>query len=354
METRFSLDQMFVGFVVCASVLTQVGCTGGGFTARDAKLPETIEVRVGGQEAPPQVPEIAKPDEQQGGQNNSGATNNEEQTVVLDDAGNVIPAVLVCSDEYMQKHNELHELFLQLAAFEETDKSQEEQDRAIANLRLANQKCEQFALKFAGVSCKAKLKSNNEQVIASYRSLLQKECEIVAESIRQLDGAPADPSIDPSNDNDTLSKDLVTLMGEEQVVEAAIKDVSGFAAASNSDQDISKVWIGAEIKELNLESANALAVQQKKDFCSVSGFLAIGGEGELTHRMMKAEVSDAGTDLKSFTIHVMSYRAGQNASDHANGWLIKCSGPKETLKVNLQTVKAAFGENLEIKIVGPQ
>lgn len=354
MKTQLSLLNILTGVALCTAVLTQVGCTGGGFTAKDAKLPENIEVRVGDLETTPQVPEIVKPDEQSSVPGESGNGSTSEEEVVLDDAGNVVPALRACSDEYMQKHNEIHELLVQLAAFDSGDTTQEQTEQAIARLRSTNQKCEEFAVKFAGQSCKAKLKSSNEEVIASYRNLLKKECDMVAESVRQLDVESSDPAVDPSNDPETLNKDLVVLMGEEQVIEAVIPDMNAFVAASNPDQNISKVWINAEVKELSFEAASELALAEKKDFCSITGFVAIGGEGELTHRLMKAEVSDAGTELKSVTVHAMSYRAGQDASDHANGWIIKCTGPKETFKASLQTLKTAFGDKMETKIAGPQ
>ena len=355
MKSHFSLMKIMTGVVLCTAVLTQVGCTGGGFSAKDVKLAEDVEVRVGGQETPPQVPEIVKPDDQTpSGENGSGSQNPNEEEVVLDDAGNVVPALRACSDEYMQRHNDIHQLLLRLASYSSSeDPSQEAEDRAVADLRQVNLKCQEFAIKYAGQSCRAKLKSGHEEVIASYRNLLKKECDIIAENVSKLDGQ-SDPSVDPSQDAAILTQDLVTLMGEDQVVEAKINDVAGFFAASNADQNISKVWMSGEVKEMTSEQANALAISEKKDFCAVIGFADIGGEGDLTHRMMKTQVEDAGTDLKSFTIHVMSYRVGQDATDHANGWLIKCSGQKESLQVNLQTLKTVFGNKLEAKIVGPQ
>lgn len=357
MKTQITLLNLIIGTAIASCALFQIGCHGGGFTSQDAvRAKETgkttaTEAPTGEEPAIPPVPEIINPEE---GETATQPPTEPEEPVV-DDSGQVVTPTEVCSEEYRQKHNEIYELMLKLAAYKQSEKTKEQTEQGIAVLRESDQKCKEFALRYAQHSCKAKLKSSTEPVVASYKELLQKACESVAEGVQKLNAvAPAgeDPAVDPTQEISVLTQDLTTLM-KNQILEIQIKDSSALLAGSNKEDEIEVVWMDGKTEKKSLEAAAKSAVENKQNYCAVFGYVEITGAGTITHRAVSTSNLDPVNGLIGVRIEMVSYLSGMGAEDQSNVWVVSCFGSAETFQPTLASVSKTMGSVLTAEIVGP-
>jgi hypothetical protein len=353
MEIRKTFLKLMIGTVISSALLLNVGCSGGGFDAQDTirgKETETItatEIPQAEQPGAPQVPEILNPDESDNDDVKQSPDRPEGDSIVLNPAQ-------VCSEEYREKHNEIYGLLLKLAAFGKSEKTKERTEQGLAILRESDQKCKAFEVKFSGQACKAKLKSKDEPVEASYNTLLKQACESIAEGIKQLDATSAsdDPSVDPTENQAVLNQDLLTLM-KDQIIELKIPKTSVLVASSNNTNSIEFIWSNGQVEKKSLSEALQSAIVHKKHFCAVSGFADIGGTGIITHRAVSATNLDSISALQVIRLDLVSYLTGAGAGDQSQIWTVTCYGLSEVFQPSLASITKIMGQSLEVEIVGP-
>lgn len=166
MKKTLSMKMTF--FMVVAG-LTQVGCRGGGFTTQDSKLLNDTPI------APFEMPKSAVPEVEKPKTTES----------VTEPGLEPIPTISNCTEEYIQKHNEIYKIFARLAVAEKQN-TPEAYAQKVTDLHLASVQCKDFEEQFSDFKCKVTLKSSGEDALASYKDLLATPCQKVEDALAEM------------------------------------------------------------------------------------------------------------------------------------------------------------------------